>query len=83
MPNILFQLSLHEELEEYVSGLQVFQRQRPQLQVLIGGCREGRFALFEYEYTEDDLKEKLHQPRERRQSVGDKGYYIFAYPDRV
>jgi hypothetical protein len=50
---------------------------------LIGGCPGRQFAVFEYEYAEDDLKEQLHQPRNGKQKAGDLGYYILPYPDEV
>jgi hypothetical protein len=70
-----------EELEEYISGLQLFQQHRPDLQVLIGGCPGHKFAVFEYEYIEDDLQERLHQPERKKQRAGDLGYYVLLYPD--
>jgi hypothetical protein len=48
---------------------------------LIGGRPGHKFAVFKYEYTEDDLKERLHQPLERKQKAGDLGYYVLEYPD--
>jgi hypothetical protein len=50
---------------------------------LIGGCPGKQFAVFRYEYTEDDLKEWMHQPQSGRQEAGDLGYYILPYPDEV
>jgi hypothetical protein len=64
-------------------GFKKFQQRQPQVLVLIDGCPGGRFALLAYEYTEEDLKERLHQPERGKQKAGDLGYYIFPYPDQV
>ncbi|XP_006456277.1 hypothetical protein AGABI2DRAFT_122188 [Agaricus bisporus var. bisporus H97] len=74
---------IQEEHEKYILGLQLFQQRQPQLQVLIGGSPGEKFAVFVYEYTEDDLKEQMHRPRHGSWSAEDLGYYILPYHEKV
>ncbi|XP_006462769.1 hypothetical protein AGABI2DRAFT_119611 [Agaricus bisporus var. bisporus H97] len=74
-----------ESFNEYMSGLKYLQQRNPTVRVLISGTPGNRFAVFIYEYTEDDdYKEYSLHLRNQSPKFDEydyHGYYCIPYPD--